>query len=157
MKKSHLASTFALAVVLTGTAFAAGHIDEDVAKAMEARQSHMTLYSFNLGTLGGMAQEKIPYDAQAAATAAADLAALANISQTGYWIEGSDSSVEGSRAKPEIWTDAAGFAAKRQELATASTALAAAAGDGLDALKAAFGPVGGTCGSCHRGYRVSDN
>ena len=145
--------TFALA----GSAFAAGHISEDAARAMKARQSHMTLYSFNLATVGGMAQEKIPYDAAAAASAANSLAALANMDQSAYWVEGSDNTVEGSKALPLIWTDMAGFEAKQQELATAATALAAVAGDGLDALKAAFGPVGQSCGGCHRTYREPNN
>lgn len=148
---------FGLTILLAGSGFAAGHISDDVAKAMDARQSHMTLYSFNLGTLGGMAQDKIPYDAAAATAAANNLAAMANMDQTGYWIEGSDSSVEGSRAKPEIWTNADDFTEKTAALATASTALAAVAGDDLDALKGAFGPVGGACGACHKAYRVSDN
>ena len=150
-------TVFGLSLVLGSTAFAAGHISDEAAKAMKARQSHMTLYSFNLGTLGGMAQDKIPYDAAAAATAAANLAALANITQVGYWVEGSDSSVEGSRAMPEIWANMADFEAKEQALATAATALAAVAGDGPDALKAAFGPVGGACGDCHKAFRVPNN
>lgn len=150
-------SMLGLTVVLASSAFAAGHISDEAAKAMKARKSHMTLYSFNLGTLGGMAQDKIPYDAAAAAIAAANLAALANINEVGYWVEGTDSSVEGSRAKPEIWADMAGFEAKQQALATAATALAAVAGDGPDAFKAAFGPVGGACGDCHKAFRVPDN
>lgn len=157
MKKRRLVPFFGIAAFLTGTAFAAGHIDEDVARAMDARQSHMTLYSFNLATLGGMAQDRIPYDAAAAAAAANNLAAMANMDQSGYWVEGSDSSVEGSRAKPEIWTNADDYAEKIAALASASTALAAVAGDDLDALKGAFGPVGGSCGACHRAYRVSDD
>ena len=146
-----------LTLALAGGAFAAGHISEDTARAMEARQSHMTLYSFNLATVGGMAQDKIPYDAAMAASAAGNLAALASVDQSAYWVEGSDNTVEGSKALPVIWTDMAGFEAKQQELATATTALAAAAGDGLDALKGAFGPVGQTCGGCHRTYREPNN
>lgn len=157
MKTRRLVPFFGIAAVLTGTAFAAGHIDENIARAMDARQSHMTLYSFNLATLGGMAQDRIPYDAAAATAAANNLAAIANMDQSGYWVEGSDSSVEGSRAKPEIWTNADDYAEKIAALASASTALAAVAGDDLDALKAAFGPVGGSCGACHRAYRVSDD
>ncbi|MBE0413454.1 cytochrome c [Yoonia sp.] len=157
MKKRHFATSLGLAVILTGTAFAAGHISEDVTKAMEARQAHMTLYSFNMATLGGMAQDRTPYDAAAATAAANNLAAIANMDQSAYWVEGSDSSVEGSRAKAEIWSNADDYAEKIAALASASTALAAVAGNDLDALKGAFGPVGGSCAACHRAYRVSDN
>ncbi len=152
--------SFTLVAALTalaGTGFAGGHSASPEDKAMKARQSHMQLYSFNLGVLGGMAQDKSPYDAQSASIAAANLAALAAVNQAGYWVEGTDSSVEGSRAKPEIWTDMAGLEQDMADLANASTALAAVAGDGLDALKAAFGPVGKACGDCHDAYRAPRN
>ncbi len=135
-------------------AYADGHLTQDQQRGMDARQSHMGLLGFNLGPLGAMAQDKIDYDATVAATAAANLAAVAGISQDRYWVEGTDSSVEGSRAKAEIWTDMAGFEAEQTALATATADLAAVAGDGLDALKAAFGPVGQACGSCHENYRT---
>lgn len=139
---------------IVSAAFAAGHLTEEQQGALKARQAHMSLYSFNLGPLGNMAQDKIPYDAEVAAVAAANLAALASVDQAGYWVEGTDTSVEGSRAKAEIWTDTAGFEADQMDLVAASAALAAAAGNGLDQLKAAFGPVGGACGACHEAYRA---
>ncbi len=145
------------ALSTAGAAFAGGHNATAEETAMKVRKAHMQLFSFNLGILGGMAQEKAPYDAQTASIAAANLAAMASINQAGYWLEGTDTSVEGSRAKPEIWTDMAGFEEDNADLATASTALAAVAGDGLDALKAAFGPVGKACGDCHEAYRAPRN
>lgn len=154
---SKLPAVLGVAALLSTAAFAASHISDEVSGAMKARKSHMQLYAFRLSTLGGMAQDKIPYDAAVASVAAADLAALASLSQAGYWVEGSDSSVEGSRALPEIWSDMAGFETKQQELVAAATVLASAAGTDLDSLKAAFGPVGGACGACHKAYRVADN
>jgi cytochrome c556 len=145
------------ALTIASAAFADGHLTQQQQGALDARKSHMGLYGFNLGPIGAMAQDKIPYDAEVAATAAANLAALANMSHDAYWVEGTDSSVEGSRAKAEIWTDMTGFKAEDMALATATTALAAVAGDGLDAMKAAFGPVGRSCGSCHEAYRVPRN
>ncbi len=154
---ARLPTILGLAALLAGTAFAGSHMSEDVEKAIEARHAHMQLYSFNLSTLGGMAQDKISYDATAAAQAANNLAALAAMDQTAYWVDGSDSSLEESRAKPEIWTDSAGFAEQVDALATASADLAAIAGTDLASLKAAFGPVGQSCGGCHRNYRVRNN
>jgi len=142
------------ALTIASAAYAGGHLTQDQQRAVDARQSHMTLYGFNLGPLGAMAQDKIPYDAEVAAVAAANLAALANMSHDAYWVEGTDSSGEGTRAKAEIWTDMEGFKAEDMKLAVATTALAAVAGDGLDAMKAAFGPVGQSCGSCHEAYRA---
>ena len=150
--------------VLAGTAlmataaFAASHMDPGAEKAIKARQSHMTLYSFNLATLGGMAQDKIPYDAAAAGTAANNLAALGSIDQAAYWVEGTDAgTVEGSKAKAEIWSNMADFEEHEQALTTASAALAEVAGNDLDSLKGAFGDVGKACGACHETYRVSNN
>lgn len=147
----------AVALGIAGAAFAAGHLTEEQQRAMNARQGQMGLYAFNLTPLGGMAQDKIPYDAEVAAAAAANLAALATLDQTAYWVEGTDASVEGSRAKTEIWTDSAGYQTEKEKLVMTTAALAAVAGDGLDQLKAAFGPVGGSCGSCHEAYRVPNN
>lgn len=152
-KLSRLVAT-TIAVGIAGAAFAAGHLTQDQQRALDARQSHMGLLAFNLGPIGAMVQDKAPYDAATAAAAAANLAALASIDQTAYWVEGTDASIEGSRAKAEIWTDMAGFMAEQEKLAAATTALAAVAGDGLDAMKAAFGPVGASCGSCHETYRA---
>ena len=142
---------------LATTATAGGHEATEAETAMKARGAHMQLFSFNLGTLGAMAQEKTPYDAQAASIAAANLAAIAGVNQAGYWLEGTDTSVEGSRAKPEIWTDTAGFEQDNADLLAASIALSEVAGNGLDALKAGFGPVGQACGACHEDYRAPRN
>jgi cytochrome c556 len=142
------------ALTIASAAYAGGHLTEDQQRAVDARQSHMGLYGFNLGPIGAMVQDKAPYDAEVAAVAAANLAALANMSHDTYWVEGTDSSGEGTRAKAEIWTDMDGFRAEDMKLAAATTTLAAVAGDGLDAMRAAFGPVGQACGSCHEAYRA---
>jgi len=147
----------AAALTAASLAYAGSHLTQTQQRAVDARQSQMQLNGFNIGALGAMVQERIPYDAEAAAAAAANLAALASIDQTRYWVEGTDSSVEGTRAKPEIWADMAGFTAANAALAEATTDLAAVAGDGLDAMKAAFGPVGKACAVCHEVYRVPNN
>lgn len=144
-----------LIVATLGTAVvAASHVDPAISGAMKARTAHMGLYGFNLAPLGAMAKGEIAYDAATASAAAQNLAALANMDQSAYWVAGSDTSVEGSRAKPEIFSDPDGYMTKIAALGTASTALAAVAGDGLDAMKAAFGPVGAACGDCHETYRA---
>lgn len=60
-----------------------------------------------------------------------------------------------TKALPLIWTDWAGFEAANTASANAADAMAAAAGSGkMDALTAAFGATGKTCGACHEKYRA---
>lgn len=60
--------------------------------------------------------------------------------------------VEGSRAKPEIWTERAEFDAAANALIEASAKLVVAANAGdVDAFKALFPMVGQTCAGCHEG------
>jgi cytochrome c556 len=63
-----------------------------------------------------------------------------------------------TKAKPEIWSDSAGFAKDSNDLAVAATKLVelAKAGDSAgvaDQVKV----VGAACGACHRTYRVRTN
>jgi cytochrome c556 len=153
LTKAIAAST--VIVALTGSVFAASHVDPAIATAMEARETHMKALGAQVGILGNMAQEKAPYDATAAAAAATTLAGLAAEDLAVYFPEGSDSvSVEGSRALPIIWENAEDFKAKEEALTTATAALVLVAGTDLDSLKAGFGPVGAACGACHETYRA---
>ncbi|MEZ5668094.1 MAG: cytochrome c [Alphaproteobacteria bacterium] len=62
-----------------------------------------------------------------------------------------------NEAKPEIWSDAAGFAAKAEALQTAAADFVAAAETGdMAAAGAALGGVGGACKGCHDNYREAD-
>ncbi|MBQ2263347.1 MAG: cytochrome c [Loktanella sp.] len=153
-RKAILATT---ALCLSVSAVLAQDLNEEQQRALTARQAHMGLYGFYLTPLGQMAQETIPYDAQTAAAAAGNLAAMAAIDQSAFWVDGTDSSIETSRARAEIWTDPDGYLQVKQGMAEATEALALVAGDGLDALKGAFGPVGQSCGACHQTYRAPAN
>jgi len=58
------------------------------------------------------------------------------------------------RAKANIWTDWAGFEKSMMETqARADDLVAAAKSGGLDAARAALGPMGKTCKACHDEYR----
>ena len=58
------------------------------------------------------------------------------------------------RAKPEIWSDWAGFAAKAEDMEAAADDLVDAVGIGDPAaVGAALKAVGATCGGCHDLYR----
>jgi cytochrome c556 len=60
-----------------------------------------------------------------------------------------------SRAKPEVWTDGAGFAGKAGEFGQATEALfAAAQGDDKDAFAAALARTGAACKGCHDSFQT---
>ncbi|SDW97775.1 c-type cytochrome [Roseicitreum antarcticum] len=119
-----------------------------------ARQGQFKLFSHNLGVLGGMAQGRMDYDAEVAQTAADNLFHLSRHDQSRLWPEGTDTmSVEGTRALPAIWEDFDDFAAKFTSFQEAAVATQAVAGDGLDAMRGALGPLGAACGACHDTYR----
>ncbi len=151
-------SLFAAGLTLVAsTAIAGGHAGP-LDAAMGARQAQMKLYSFNLGILGGMAQGKAEYDAAAASAAASNLAALSTMDQSAMWPQGSDSaSLEGSRALPAMWENFPDVIEKGTALATAAAAMNENAGNGLEALQASMGALGGTCGACHKVYRAPNN
>lgn len=63
-----------------------------------------------------------------------------------------------TRAKPEIWSDWAGFEGKAKALDDAAAVLVTAtASNDLEAIKAAFGEVGKSCKACHETYRGPEN
>ncbi|MFM2391821.1 MAG: hypothetical protein RLZZ437_3376 [Pseudomonadota bacterium] len=139
-------------IAIAGFAFAQTALSP--MEAHEAREAHMKLYGSQMKIMGDMAKGDAAYDAAAAQAAADKLLELAKVDQSTWWPEGSDSvSVAGSRALPVIWTDMEGIMAKQSALEAAATNLQTAAGVDLASLQAAFGPVGGTCGSCHEAYR----
>ncbi|MDX5401691.1 MAG: cytochrome c [Rhodobacterales bacterium] len=144
--------------VLAGTATGQDAAEKALADATKARQAQMQLYAFNLGLLGGMAKGEVPYDATAAAAAAGNLSALAQMDQSRLWPEGSDEmGVDGSKALPALWENLPDVMSKGSDLVTAAAAMETAAGTDLASLQAAMGALGGACGACHKAYRVPSN
>ena len=156
MSRFLIAACLAGGVAAASTALAGGHGGNP---AVSARNAHMQLYSFNLGTLGAMAKGEVEYDADAAAAAAGNLAALSSLNQSAYWVPGTSSEdLPGeSRAKPEIWQAGSTAGEIGASFAEAAAALAAVAGDGKDAMAGALGAVGKGCGDCHKAYRAPKN
>jgi len=149
MKKAFFALT--AAAMLAGAPALA---QDNFANQAKARQGQMWTIAINLGILGGMARGNADYDAAAAQAAADSILAVSGIHQAPFWPEGSDNmSMDGSRALPAIWDNMAGFEAEFAKKTAAATALAAAAGNGLEGLGPLVGALGGTCQSCHEAYR----
>lgn len=122
-----------------------------------ARQGIMAYRAIQMGTLGGMAKGEIPYDAAAAQKAADNLLAVVALDASMLWPPGSDGDANpDSAALPALWVEGSGVGDKAKAMADAATAMQVAAGTGLDALKAAIGPVGGACAACHKAFRAPD-
>ena len=148
----------ALLGLVATVAVGSSHVDPAVGAAIKARQSHMQLFAFNLGTLGGMAQGKIDYNAEAAQIAADNLAALASVDFPPYFVVGSSNAdVSETRALPAMWEDPEGVLAALAKLQGATAEMADPAGGGLEGLQAAMSALGGACGACHQAYRAPAN
>ncbi len=141
------------AAAVTGTVIADGHASPEIAKAIKDRQAHMKGYGASLGVLGDMAKGAKPYDAAMAQEAADKLAMLASTDQSAFWPVGSDTSIKGSRALPLIWQEPEKVQKIESDLADAANAMKAVAGNDLASLQGAMGPIGASCGACHKTYR----
>jgi len=148
---------------LTALALAAGlalplalpHAAQADEAAIGARKAQFQLFAFNLGVLGGMAQGRTAYDAQAAQSAADHLFHLTRHFNAAMWPEGSDNaSAENTRALPVIWDNLGEFATRFAALQDGAEAMQTAAGTDLAALQGALGGLGGACQACHQSFRA---
>lgn len=130
----------------------------EVDPTVKARQSQMQLIAYHTGILGAIAKGEAEYDATVAQRAASNLNAVAMLAPEPMWREGTaQGEAEGTYAKPEVWSDAAGFAEKLEGLRQASAEMIDAAGTDLETLRAGMGKLGGACKACHETYRVPKN
>lgn len=140
-RAAELAVAVALFAGLGGAAFAQ-------ADAIAARQAFMKQVGGKLGAVRNFAT-----DAAGAKTAAADLEKGFK-AFAGQFPAGSDATAGKTRAKAEIWSDAAGWKAANDKSSAAATALVAAVNGGnAEAITAAAGALQGTCGGCHTPFR----
>ena len=127
---------------------------------IEARQSFMRVYAFNLGLLGSMAKGDTPYDAQQARDAAENLLANSKMKNSAMWPAGSGADAPGlggvTRAKGVIWSSFPEVGEKHQALTDALTEMVSVAGNGLDAVRSNMRAVGNGCKGCHDSFRVPE-
>ena len=117
--------------------------------AIKYRQSAMFIQGQHVGRLGAMASGRVPYDAAAAVVSAEVVAQISRLPWAGF-----APGTEGGKAKPEIWKEPAKFKELNERLmADTDKLLVAAKAGNLDALKAAMGPLGETCKTCHDTFR----
>jgi cytochrome c556 len=119
--------------------------------AIKYRKASFTVMAAHFGRLGAMANGRTPYDAKAAADNADVVATLSKLPWAAFG-EGTDKG--DTRAKPEVWKEAAKYkeAADKMQAEIAKLNTAAKAGN-IDALKVAFGPAAASCKACHDNFR----
>jgi len=150
-------SILAASAVIVATGFGTATIAQDLPMPVQARQGQFKMMGLNIGVLVAMARGEADYDADRAQAAADNLVTLSSIDQSFHWPEGSDNmTLVGTRALPEIWDNLPDMLDKWGAFGAAADGLAAAAGEGLDPMRAALGPVGNSCSACHDDYRASD-
>ena len=144
-----IAVVFVPTVAMTG-----GH----AGKIIDARRGYMKLVGWESGPLFGMAKGEVEYNAEVATTNAANLKHLTQYTIAALFIPGTSNEEEKgkTRALKKIWDDPDGFKKALDDWIAAVDALQAAAGNGKDALAAAVGGLGKSCGGCHKPYRAED-
>jgi cytochrome c556 len=119
--------------------------------AIKYRKSALTVMATHFGRVAAMANGRIPFNADAAASNAAIAESMSKLPWAAF-MEGSGTG--DTKAKPEIWTDNAKFKTAYETMQGEMTKFAAVAkGGNIDAIKAAAGAVGGSCKACHDNFR----
>jgi len=149
MKRAAMLAVAAAVGLGAGAALA-----QSASDAIAARQQNFKALGAASKAINDEARKDAP-DKAVFATNASKLATLA--SQLPTWFprgSGPEAGVK-TAAKPEIWSDAAGFAAAAANLKTEAAKLdeLARAGD-IDGVKTQARALGGACRNCHEKYRV---
>jgi len=131
-------------LILAGTAFAKEGVQDP---AVKARMELMGVIAANTKMLGEMAGGKATFNAQAAATAKANLAAAAAEIPAKFEPQATDPV---SDAKSDIWTNWDDFLTKSETFLAQAEALDATS---LESIQAGMGGIGGACKACHSVYK----
>ncbi len=148
MKKSLVAAGVAVAVA-SGVALA--QVKPEI--LVKQRQAVMTLQGKYFGPMAGMAQGKVPYDANVVQRNAGFLDNLSRMPWDGFDPSTKDVTVK-TAALPAIWSDSAKFREAADRLQSETSKLYAVSRSGDEAaVKAQIGAVGKACGACHENFR----
>ena len=151
------ASRFILPLILavstlSGTALAQGQ-PTPAEKLLKYRKALYQAIVFNVGPMGAMAADKMPFNSADFATRASRVADLTPMLAESYAPE--TQGVANSKLKPEAWQNRADFDAKMKDLVDTSAALAQVAKGGDPAKsKAAFFDMANSCKACHDKYKA---
>ena len=151
MKKRLLSTGLALALAVGYSAAVLAQVKPEI--LVKQRQAAMTLQGKYFGPMGGMAQGKVPYNADTVALNAAFLDALSRMPWDGFAPASKDATVK-TAALPAIWNDPAKFKTAQDNFQNAVQGLVKVSRGGDEAaVKTAIGAVGKTCGGCHTDFR----
>jgi cytochrome c556 len=119
--------------------------------AVKYRKNALFVMAQHFGRVGAMANGRVPYDAKVAADNMAIVETMSKLPWAGF---GPGTDKGDTKAKSQVWSDAAGFKKASDDMVLAVAQLnAAAKTNNLDALKTAFGGAAKTCKACHDAYR----
>ena len=139
-----------------GVAMALGTSASALAQAkpevlVKQRQAAMTLQGKYFGPLAGMAQGKVPYNADVVKRNAGYLNALDKMPWDGFSPE---TKGEKSAALPAVWNEPDKFKQAADRLNSEVSKLVEVSQSGDEAsVKAQIGAVGKSCGGCHETFR----
>lgn len=147
-------SKLVLGMVLALSIAGVAHAQAPFAKAEDAikyRKSALFVMGQHFGRLGPVVKGERPYNKDEVAMNAAIAEQMSTLPWAGF-VAGTDKGE--TRAKPEIWTEAAKFksAAEKMQQEMSKLAQVAKGGD-LNAIKEQFGATGKACKACHDDYR----
>jgi cytochrome c556 len=118
---------------------------------VKQRQAAMILQGKYFGPMAGMAQGKVPYNADVVKRNAVLLEALSKMAWDGF---APATQAVKSRALPEIYSNAAKFKEAQDRFQADAAKLVATVNSGDEAaIKAQIGAIGKNCGSCHETFR----
>ena len=148
MKHALIAAALGTATMLaSGTALAQAKPETLV----KQRQAAMVLIGKYWGPMGGMAQGKVPFNADTVKRNTGYLQALSAMPWDGF--NASTKDVK-TRALPAVFSDAAKFKEAQDRFTGEVSKLATTVAGGDEAaIKSQLATVGKTCGGCHESFR----
>lgn len=148
MKHALIAAALGTATMLaSGTALAQAKPETLV----KQRQAAMVLIGKYWGPMGGMAQGKVPFNADVVKRNTGYLQALSTMPWDGF--NASTKDVK-TRALPAVFSDAAKFKEAQDRFTGEVSKLATTVAGGDEAaIKSQLATVGKTCGGCHESFR----
>jgi cytochrome c556 len=121
------------------------------ADAIKYRQAAFQVMSFHSQRIGGMAKGERPFDKVVCSQDAAIIELLATQMEAAF---PAGTEMAPSKAKPEVWQDAAQFRQKMEDLKSSARKLSEATRSGdQNNIRAAFNQTAQSCKSCHEGFR----
>jgi cytochrome c556 len=149
-------TAIAMALAALGLATAGAAIAASTDDLIATRQAEMKTNMKAMKVLVSIIKGETPYDQALVQDAAKSIQDTKAGSQAkGAWDASTQSGgTVKTGAKPEIWSDAAGFAEAWKSFDTAAAGLAAVTDQA--SLKAAFPALGASCKGCHEKFRAAE-